>query len=95
MTIKKPRRVVDKELREKISQMKCLVCFRSPCDPAHVKTRGSGGGDVIDNLMPLCRSHHSLQHRIGISTFALRFQRVFDWLTKHGWTIEDGRVRLA
>lgn len=27
-------------------------------DPHHVTSRGAGGGDTADNVMPLCRTHH-------------------------------------
>ena len=50
-----------------VRQLQCAVagCERAS-DPAHVKSRGAGGGawiavagEVIGNLAPLCRGHHT------------------------------------
>lgn len=43
-----------------------ILCDDS--DPAHVTSRGAGGGHVA-NIVPLCRLHHSEQHDIGIPAF--------------------------
>ena len=69
----KPTRVKDKELRRLIRGRPCLVCGASPSDAAHLKTVGSGGGDTVDNLIPLCRVHHVEQHAIGIDTFLSKY----------------------
>jgi hypothetical protein len=31
-------------------------------DAAHIKSKGSGGDDTDDNLVSLCRLHHTLHH---------------------------------
>jgi len=72
--------------------MPCLVCRDTPCDPAHIKSRGAGGGDVPFNVMPLCRNHHTEQHQIGIVTFVQRYSRVRDRLFDLGWSIEGGKL---
>lgn len=36
--------------------------------PSHIKTRGSGGGD-IGNVVPQCAFCHSLIHQIGVKQF--------------------------
>ena len=50
-----------------VRQLRCAVvgCNGKP-DPAHVKSRGAGGGawiavagEVVGNLAPLCRGHHT------------------------------------
>lgn len=56
-----------------LNAMPCMVCGRVPCDAAHVKSRGAGGG-YRDNLVPLCREHHTEQHQIGIETFQNKYQ---------------------
>jgi deoxycytidylate deaminase len=48
----------------------CCVCGYEKTDFAHVKTRGSGGGD--ETGVPLCRACHAEQHTIGIETFQRR-----------------------
>lgn len=46
-----------------VSERGCLVCGHTPCDPHHYPVRASHGGkDSEDNLVPLCRLHHSAFH---------------------------------
>lgn len=49
----------------------CVICGASPCDPAHVKSRGAGG--TRRDLVPLCRAHHDEQHRTGILSFQRKY----------------------
>lgn len=59
---------------EKIRQRPCLVCKRPPpSDPHHVKSRGAGGTDEMENLIPLCRRHHVEIHQIGRKTFVKKY----------------------
>ena len=55
---------------------RCLVCRKTPCDPHHVKTRGAGGKDE-NNVVPLCRQHHTwgpgAVHSLGIKVWQERF----------------------
>jgi hypothetical protein len=53
--------------------MPCLVagCAVQPCQPAHVKSRGAGGGRF--DIVPLCHVHHREQHDRGIKTFAAKY----------------------
>lgn len=37
-------------------------------DPSHVKTRGSGGGD-LGNVYPSCRACHQKLHKVGVKKF--------------------------
>jgi len=61
----------------------CIVCG-SKADPHHVTTRGAGGGDTIDNLMPLCRTHHTEWHKSGPGRMIEKYMNVLKWLTDHG-----------
>ena len=85
--IEKPKRIIDKELLKKVSKQKC-ACYGPDCqgriDPEHVTTRGAGGGDTIDNVMPLCRYHHTLKGQKGISYMIENFCDYRDWLNRHG-----------
>lgn len=76
--------------------MRCLVCNRDHADRAHVRTRGSGGGDEPENIMPLCRLHHIEQHKIGIITFIEKYPQVMTYLQDRQWTIVEvfGKKRL-
>ena len=63
----KPKREENLELIEEIrlEQNVCMLrdkdCFGG-LDMHHIKSRGSGGGDVRGNLILLCRHHHQLAH---------------------------------
>ena len=56
------KRIVDKTLLEAVRSLPCIVCEpgtqEQPTDPHHVTSRGAGGSDTADNVMPLCRMHH-------------------------------------
>lgn len=65
----KSNRARDKVFLKKIKQLPCFVCGLKPVDPAHIQTRGSGGPDARDNVLPLCRNHHIEQGVLGIRTF--------------------------
>ncbi len=53
-----------------VRALPCLVagCCGTPVEPAHVKSRGAGGGRF--DIVPLCHVHHREQHSRGIRTFA-------------------------
>jgi len=42
-----------------------------PLDPHHIKTRGAGGGDTLDNLVILCRPDHDAAQTYKIHRAAL------------------------
>jgi hypothetical protein len=42
------------------------------CDVHHIDTRGSGGDDVLANLICLCRKHHNAAHDGRITRGSLR-----------------------
>jgi 5-methylcytosine-specific restriction endonuclease McrA len=50
---------------------RCEMCKRlfpsNMLAPHHIKTRGSGGGDTLDNLMCLCKFCHYKIHNEGIN----------------------------
>lgn len=85
--MQKPSRVQNKAILSSFHNKRCLVCGVPSCDPAHIKTKGSGGRDEENNLMPLCREHHSQQHLIGISTFSEKYESVSEYLECHGWKV--------
>lgn len=55
-----PRVAASAEQRRKVAGLGCLVCGRSPVDPAHVVPRRFGGCDSPDCVVPLCRTHHRM-----------------------------------
>jgi hypothetical protein len=56
-----------------VRKLPCSVrdCTGYPVEPAHVKSRGAGGGRF--DIVPLCKAHHREQHDHGIKTFAAKF----------------------
>jgi hypothetical protein len=52
----------------------------------HVKTRGAGGSNHPENMMPLCQSHHALVHSsIGLQGFVNLHPRVHEWMLRNNW----------
>jgi len=49
----------------------------------HLTTRGAGGGDEPENLMPLCFNCHEEIHR-SIGKMVENHYFVGDWLISHG-----------
>lgn len=81
MQCSKPKRYISEENKAKIRSMSCLIDNAKCClgtDPHHVKTRGSGGGDELKQLMPLCRVHHVEVGTIGVKTFIKKYGLYFD-----------------
>lgn len=56
-------------------------------DVHHIDTRGSGGDDVLPNLICLCRRHHTLAHQGLISRGHLRGILNLYW--KYAYTPEQ------
>jgi 5-methylcytosine-specific restriction endonuclease McrA len=77
MQFPKPQRTKNRELLDWIKEMRCVACGLSgPSDPAHIRSRGAGGGDTFDNVIPLCRPCHSLQHNSGWAYFSERYPQI-------------------
>lgn len=55
--------------REWIIGLPCIVCGRSPSEPAHAKSRGAGG--TSEHLLPMCHRHHREQHMMGVTSFGV------------------------
>ena len=64
-----------------VSGLRCHICGTFPVEVHHWKSRGSGGGDGLENLVSLCPRHHREFHDKGVLTFwkkygtALKFFR--------------------
>lgn len=89
MTYYKDLRIVNPELVKEVKNLGyCeLANFghcEGPHDPHHIKSRGSGGGDTPDNLICLCRAHHTACHAGLFSRQLLRDivqKRLESWTT--------------
>lgn len=87
--ISKPSRKRSEKILEIVRKQPCVVTKRTPSDPAHIRSRGAGGPDELWNLMPLSRSMHSLQHRLGWKRMSEKFVGVSVYLKTAGWTIDE------
>ena len=61
-----------------IKNRRCVICGKPGADIAHVQTVGMGRNRTKINhtgmyIMSLCRTHHTLQHTIGLKTFMETF----------------------
>lgn len=82
-SLKEKKRFRSKKNIAEIKKLPCLVCGLEPSDPAHLRSRGAGGGDELWNLIPLCRPHHSEQHAIGLKSFVEKYDLPISW--DSGW----------
>lgn len=55
-----PRVAASPEQREKVARQSCVVCGRTPVDPAHLVPQRLGGCESADCVIALCRTHHRL-----------------------------------
>lgn len=83
-------RIQDTKLMDQVRNKPCVITGNPPPnDPSHVKSRGSFGGDVSWNICPLRHDKHVELHKIGATTFALKYEKYRDWLTENGWTLNE------
>lgn len=83
MNFKKVR-IQNKELLESYRNRPCVACNRRGAEAHHVTTRGAGGDDVPENLIALCRIHHTEIHAIGPSRMAQKYVSVKNWFMANG-----------
>jgi len=71
----KIKRIVNKSVYQKVRDRDCTCLWgleaKDGCvgmlAPHHIKTRGSGGDDVPENMIVLCKKHHDQAHAHIIS----------------------------
>lgn len=86
--VPKIKRIKDREVMDAVKALPCLICKR-PSDPCHVKSRGSGGDDVVSNMLNMCRHHHTESGAIGWDRFIQKHPIVGFVLWSKGWQIQD------
>lgn len=84
----KRKRIQNKKLLKDVKKKPCVICG-DQSDSAHIKSRGSGGDDVPENMISLCRKHHQTQHRIGWFKMSQRYVEVWQTLKNNGWSFEN------
>ena len=51
----KHKRITSKKTIQEVRKTYCEICGqRTNIEPHHINTRGSGGGDIKENLIQLC-----------------------------------------
>jgi hypothetical protein len=66
-----------------IKSLPCLLCNTKQNIAAHhVTTRGAGGLDSVNNLMPLCIVHHREFHDKGIMQMIKIYPQIYHWLIR-------------
>ena len=59
----KHKRITSKKTIQKLRYTRCEICGqRTNIEPHHINTRGSGGGDIKENLIQLCTQCHINTH---------------------------------
>ena len=59
----KHKRITSKKTIQEIRKSYCEICGqRTNIEPHHINTRGSGGGDIKENLIQLCTQCHINTH---------------------------------
>jgi predicted restriction endonuclease len=87
-------RIKDPALMKIYAGKRCLVCgSTNSVSGHHLKSRGSWGPDVPQNLVPLCFKHHTEVHKSGLVSFAEKFAVIKLFLQTNNWTMCPLRQR--
>src|SRR5689334_12924934 len=82
----KPRRGPERnpEYRAWLRTQPCIACLRDPApgfrkgssqiEAAHTANNGMSSKGTDSSCVPLCRSHHTESHRIGVKQFQAKFE---------------------
>lgn len=89
----KTKRVENRHLLDTYHKMRCIVCSRYGSDPAHIKSKGAGGDDTAENILPLCRIHHSEQHSKGHIHMIKKYYSYDLALRARGWEVIQDKLR--
>lgn len=81
----KPRRAISEDVLDAARASACVACGSIHLVHAHhVTSIGAGGGDTVDNVMPLCQTHHNYWHHKGAVDSCRKFPGIKRWLEYHG-----------
>jgi len=81
-------RIINKALLQSYHSKKCIIC-NTQAEPHHIKSVGSGGHDLDDNLLSICRLHHHQAHAMGLRRFTDKFPQVESELITKGWELDE------
>lgn len=88
----KNKRFEDKNLLKEYHNKPCVICSSTPCDPCHIISKGAGGGDTKNNLLPMCREHHSESHQIGWASIVKKHPILGLALMAKGFEFDNNRL---
>lgn len=79
-------RILDKKLRKKYRSKNCELCGSiNEVSGHHIKTKGSGGWDIEENLIALCFDCHVLIHNEGINDMIGIYPHLEEILYSKNW----------
>lgn len=93
-------RIRDPELMKLMRSMPCALKCRTglyQVSGHHIKSRGSFGPDIIENLIPLCFYCHTKIHQYDLEKMISYHPEFRDVIESKGWEIEvrgEGRNRV-
>lgn len=80
MKFPKPARKQDRSVIDQVKESPCCACGAQNVDAHHIKSVGSGGGDEFNNLLPLCRQHHTEVHALGLLQMCNKYPRILAYI---------------
>ena len=70
-----------------VQSQPCIACNRTPSENAHIRSGGMGRKADYRDIVPLCRSCHTLQHSKGWKALGFNASRLqyAAFLTQYHW----------
>jgi len=94
----KNKRIINKNLTNSYQGKRCRICSSTKGSSGHhLKSKGSGGPDVHNNLICLCLKHHNEIHKSGLMKFSkdnpkivkILIEKCWDYCDFNGWKNYD------
>ena len=79
----------NKAVRDSYKWLPCMVCEKVPCDPCHIKTYNTTREDDPNNLIPMCRKHHTMQGAKGWPYMWDRSESLRGCLKRMGFEVKE------
>ena len=74
-----------------LADQPCLCCGHE-AEWHHLTTQKNFGGNAPDNMMPLCREHHT-EIGMGLGKLMEKYPRIKHWLIEHNRYDVIGRTK--
>lgn len=79
------KRIRNEKVLAKVREQNCAACGGYPSEAHHVTTKAGLGGDVENNIMPLCHQCHIYGwHLKGRTYMVNNYPGVKEWLIENG-----------